>query len=405
MKSRIAMRCLFLLAPFSAVLSLVSCAPGDLGSEVARSDQPSTRIKATFIMSTCIRRSDSETCDKITDRSVACSVASGTQVTIENLTGPRGFSINEPHGVDLAASAVFSIDDPASSNPSPVGAGDKGQFTSSRLEEILGSIGFGLNDSQQGPADGNHVQPNSSLSPCTDAKLKQLASTSGSGRLPLRIWSKAMTLEPGARIRTEDLGAFSIVFPTKGVLSSYYGMRRGRMHKGIDIANSIGTPIVSAQDGVVHVVFYEAGGWGHALVINHGSFQTLYAHMPSSPNFIGVGNQAARGARIGTIGSSGRSTGPHTHFELCSGKCEVGAIRLDPLSRIDLRENRSWIENLSSVLPVIRRVTVFGWIKDMFGNRSDAGAPASQTIGASAGGTDEGQIATEPYEGSESARM
>lgn len=103
----------------------------------------------------------------------------------------------------------------------------------------------------------------------------------------------------------------------------YYGItsgfkwRWGRQHKGIDISGSgiYGKPIVAADGGTVIVAGYNSGGYGNYVMIDHGNgFITLYGHM--SGYIVSSGQQVSQGEVIGYVGNTGRSTGPHLHFEV-----------------------------------------------------------------------------------------
>lgn len=88
-----------------------------------------------------------------------------------------------------------------------------------------------------------------------------------------------------------------------------------KMHTGIDYAAPSGTPIVAPSDGVVEEVGYK-GGYGNTVVLRHNhSMQTLYAHM-SRYGIYGVGSRVKAGDVLGYVGSTGRSTGPHLHYEV-----------------------------------------------------------------------------------------
>ncbi len=105
------------------------------------------------------------------------------------------------------------------------------------------------------------------------------------------------------------------MWPTWGTITSVFNERRyGYYHKGLDIANSTGTPISSTAAGVV---IYEGwhGGYGRKIVIYHGfGYSTVYAHL--SKMYATVGDEVEKGEIIGTMGSTGRSTGPHLHYEV-----------------------------------------------------------------------------------------
>jgi len=105
------------------------------------------------------------------------------------------------------------------------------------------------------------------------------------------------------------------IWPTQGIFSSGYGWRWGRMHKGIDVANNIGTPIVAAKAGRVVRSGWNDGGYGYLVELQHedGS-SSLYGH--NSKILVRVGDQVEQGSVISLMGSTGNSTGPHLHFEI-----------------------------------------------------------------------------------------
>lgn len=104
-------------------------------------------------------------------------------------------------------------------------------------------------------------------------------------------------------------------WPARGVLTSGFGWRWGRMHRGIDIAAPIGTPVVAAASGVVVTAGWNSGGYGNLVEIKHpdGSL-TLYAH--NNRLLVRPGQQVEQGQQIAEMGSTGFSTGPHVHFEI-----------------------------------------------------------------------------------------
>ena len=102
--------------------------------------------------------------------------------------------------------------------------------------------------------------------------------------------------------------------PTSGRITSKFGPRSGRYHYGIDFGAPTGTPIVASAAGTVIKVGC-GSGYGNCLVIQHDNgTRTLYAH--ASKLYVGVGTKVARGERVAAVGSTGRSTGPHLHFEI-----------------------------------------------------------------------------------------
>ena len=112
--------------------------------------------------------------------------------------------------------------------------------------------------------------------------------------------------------------ATGFAWPAKGVFTSGYGPRWGRMHKGIDIAAPTGTPIHAAADGVVVSAGWNRGGYGNLVDIRHADgTMTRYAH--NSKIVVKKGQQVQQGQRISLMGSTGFSTGPHLHFEIRKG--------------------------------------------------------------------------------------
>ena len=146
---------------------------------------------------------------------------------------------------------------------------------------------------------------------------------------------QAQSAALGARIRsaqsssivpapTGAASAAGFVWPVHGVLTSPYGWRWGRMHEGIDLAVSSGTPVVAAAAGTVIVAGW-LGGYGNLVVVDHGNgISTAYGHNTSVA--VGVGQSVAQGQLVAYSGNTGHSTGPHVHFEV-----RVNGSPVDPL--------------------------------------------------------------------------
>lgn len=95
------------------------------------------------------------------------------------------------------------------------------------------------------------------------------------------------------------------------------------MHSGLDVAGAIGTPVYSSADGVVMYSDYNSG-YGKMIAIDHGfGVMTRYAHL--SMIRVNVGDKVKRGDHIGDLGNTGRSTGPHLHYEV-----EVNGVPVNP---------------------------------------------------------------------------
>ncbi len=150
------------------------------------------------------------------------------------------------------------------------------------------------------------------------------------------------------------------------IISSQYGVMRGhKKHKGTDFAADIGTPIYAAAAGVVA----DAGwgtGYGLRTKIDHdhlGDFMTLYAHM--SRSYVKTGDVVRQGQLIGLVGNTGRSTGPHLHYELHKGHRQIDpygktvrdtfkAPQIDDLSLEGYRNNvdRIFVQATQSIVDV-----------------------------------------------------
>ncbi len=118
-------------------------------------------------------------------------------------------------------------------------------------------------------------------------------------------------------------------WPTKGWLTSYFGMRKspftGRrvMHEGLDIAANVGTPVVATADGVVARVQYSPS-YGKMVIIDHGyGYRTVFGH--NSKILVKAGQRIKRGDVIAKVGNTGQSTGPHLHYEL-----RLNGVPIDP---------------------------------------------------------------------------
>lgn len=122
------------------------------------------------------------------------------------------------------------------------------------------------------------------------------------------------------KVRTGDSGGRMFILPMTGELSSDYGYRRHPMgggvkfHHGVDIANKAGTLVGAAAAGTVSKVGYSSS-YGRYIVLTHGGgYETLYGHL--SRQLVKTGQEVDQGQVIGREGDTGRSTGPHLHFEI-----------------------------------------------------------------------------------------
>ncbi|MBE7042231.1 MAG: LysM peptidoglycan-binding domain-containing protein [Ruminococcaceae bacterium] len=137
-----------------------------------------------------------------------------------------------------------------------------------------------------------------------------------------QVLKEEVTKEPVAKIerhgtkeRPRDVATGKFIRPTGGYLSSGFGARWGTVHQGMDLANTLGSPIVASDGGKVTYSTFNTGGYGYLVIIDHeNGYQTYYAHC--SKLLVNVGDRVAQGDQIALIGSTGNSTGPHCHFEI-----------------------------------------------------------------------------------------
>jgi len=126
----------------------------------------------------------------------------------------------------------------------------------------------------------------------------------------------------------------TFVEPVRGyAINSKFGMRRlggepgVRLHKGVDIAAPKGTGVYAAAEGQVVRIGYDAGGYGNFIEMRHpNGMTTLYGHL--SRVDVGSGDRIAPNARIGLVGSTGYSTGPHLHFEVRREGAQVNPAKV-----------------------------------------------------------------------------
>ncbi len=135
------------------------------------------------------------------------------------------------------------------------------------------------------------------------------------------------------RTQKNSLMATPSVWPVTGFISSHFGIRRspfggGRaFHKGLDISGRVGTRIIATAEGTVKQSGYD-GAYGISVEIDHGrGIVTKYAHMQRSN--VKIGQWVRRGEIIGFIGMTGRTTGPHLHYEV-----RIGGVPTNPMKYI-----------------------------------------------------------------------
>ena len=150
-------------------------------------------------------------------------------------------------------------------------------------------------------------------------------------------------------------------------LSSPYGMRKhpidgfNKMHRGTDFAAPMGTPIMASGSGVITKASW-CGGGGNCIVIKHNStYQTIYAHMSKFAKGIRNGVRVKQGQTIGYVGSTGKSTGPHLHYEVLINGKRVNSQTLKlPSGKILKGKNRRKFETKKIKLNVLKSEKIVG---------------------------------------------
>ena len=116
--------------------------------------------------------------------------------------------------------------------------------------------------------------------------------------------------------------------PLRAPVTDGFGFRWGRMHQGIDFPAPAGARVGAAGVGVVSFAGWNSGGYGYLVIVRHRlGFETWYAHLSQETSY--VGERVSGGTRIGLVGSTGHSTGPHLHFEV-----RLNGVPIDPMPRL-----------------------------------------------------------------------
>ncbi|MDX2255975.1 MAG: peptidoglycan DD-metalloendopeptidase family protein [Pseudanabaenaceae cyanobacterium bins.39] len=193
-------------------------------------------------------------------------------------------------------------------------------------------IGSGVQAVRVGQVDTNTTRMVVELSPEVNLKPQDLRlKSSQPGK-----WSMQLP----KNIAAIDLNStFRFNLPVNGAISSGFGWRihpitgEKRLHKGVDFAAPTGTPIFAAADGIVTDAGWTEDGYGNIVELKHedGSV-TLYAH--TNKVYVSKGQVVKQGQAIAEVGSTGRSTGPHLHFELQPD----GHTPVDPMDYLQLRQ-------------------------------------------------------------------
>jgi murein DD-endopeptidase MepM/ murein hydrolase activator NlpD len=180
-------------------------------------------------------------------------------------------------------------------------------------------------------ASGQDVLNGGAITGSTDGMQVVSVSSTFDSAIHAEEVTKASAFAQERAEREARLQRPMFVMPTKGAWTSGFGYRWGVLHGGIDVANSIGTPILAASDGVV-IDAGPTGGYGNWVKLRHSDGTvTLYAHLSSWQ--VEIGQRVWAGDQIAKMGNTGNSTGPHLHFEVLLN----GTDRVDPVGWLSKR--------------------------------------------------------------------
>ena len=160
-------------------------------------------------------------------------------------------------------------------------------------------------------------------------------------------------------------------------LSSKYGNRRHpvlgytKMHRGVDFAAPRGTPVFAAGDGIVEKAGWN-GSYGRYIRIRHtGTYKTAYAHLSGINKKVKTGKRVSQGKIIGYVGSSGRSTGAHLHYEVLLNNQQINPMRVKlpsgkNIPKKDLNRYRSYVKNImQKKIAFKNKINVNAYIKNV----------------------------------------
>lgn len=188
---------------------------------------------------------------------------------------------------------------------------------------------------------GNEViamAPAAEQAPIQETVVESIPENNSEIVVPDSAVSEAVTQDPSeveaAEAEMEYLDFSGAHFPTLHgtLLNSPYGIRKHRLHRGVDLHLHIGDSVVAAYPGKVVVSKYNRRGYGNYVMIEHANgTRTLYGHLQK--RLVEVGDIVEGGQLIGKGGNTGRSSGPHLHFEI-----RYGEVNIDPATVFDFEK-------------------------------------------------------------------
>ena len=176
-----------------------------------------------------------------------------------------------------------------------------------------------------------HVEP---FRPLSAREKNDLERTLGAEEKPIPAERRP---EPGGQGLPSPGKELDLIWPIQGKINSPFGPRGKNFHKGIDIASPSYQEVKAAMDGEVILARNSHNGYGNVVVLRHdGGLSTIYGHM--NVIIAKEGEAVRQGQAIGGVGSTGRATGPHLHFELRHQGRALDPLPLMPMTIEDLLE-------------------------------------------------------------------
>jgi hypothetical protein len=164
--------------------------------------------------------------------------------------------------------------------------------------------------------------------PLTESAVRRFQSSRGLTADGLAGLATIRAVKRRASVRGHSgtpTGPVRFLRPVDAPITSYFGMRWGRMHHGLDYGAPAGARVGAAAVGVTEFAGWNSGGYGYLVIVQHRlGFQSWYAHLSQVTSW--RGERVSGGTRIGFVGSTGHSTGPHLHFEV-----RLNGVPINPL--------------------------------------------------------------------------
>ena len=262
----------------------------------------------------------------------------GADITITVAAGDTINKLAEHYGVDPSAIVNLASNNISDANLIIVGQSlvIPGADSSSGSADAQGGGNTQATASLASAGTPQTVDANASTD-STDTQSQADTTTTSTDTAPVATQQSTPVPTPAPTQAPQQTASDTWVWPVQGTITQNFGPTSlslepayegyAHFHQGLDIANSMYTPIHAAAAGTVIFAGWSNSGYGFCVQIDHGGgIVTLYGHMAQQPS-VSVGEQVSAGQEIGKMGSTGASTGPHTHFAV-----QKNGVWVDPLN-------------------------------------------------------------------------